>query len=171
MFSKVPQHAVSASRHAIFRPLDSSIARDTISIVRVVLDSSVVVSALRSRRGASFQVLRLLREGRFEIALSVPLAFEYEAVLLRHAGELGLSRDEAEGLVDYLCEVGYKQPIHFLWRPALTDPCDELVLELAVAAECQAIVTHNVRDFAGAARFALRVITPGAFLAWLEEET
>jgi predicted nucleic acid-binding protein len=140
-------------------------------MVRVVLDSSVLVSALRSRRGASFQLLKLLREGRFEIALSVPLAFEYEAVLLRHARELGLSRDEAGGLVDYLCEVGYRQPIHFFWRPSLTNPCDEFVLELAMAAECGAIVTHNVRDFARANRFAVRIMTPGAFLSWLEEQT
>ncbi len=136
----------------------------------MVLDSSVLVSALRSRRGASFQLLRLLREGRFEVALSVPLALEYEAVLLRHAKELGLSRAEADGLVDYLCGVGYRQAIHFLWRPTLSDPRDEFILELAVAARCEAIVTHNVGDFAGATRFAVKIITPGAFLAWLEEE-
>ena len=114
--------------------------------------------------------MKLLRARRFEVALSVPLALEYEAVLLRHARELGLSRDEADGLGDYLCDVGYRQPIHFLWRPALTDPRDEFILELAVAAGCHAIVTHNVRDFAGATRFGVRIIKPGAFLAALEEE-
>lgn len=139
--------------------------------MRVVLDSNVLVSALRSRRGASFQLLKLLREGRFEIAVSVPVALEYESVLRRHSEELGLPRDEADALVDYLCEVGYRQVIHFLWRPTLTDPRDEFILELAVAAGCKAIVTHNVRDFARATRFAVRVMTPGAFLEWLEEET
>jgi predicted nucleic acid-binding protein len=137
--------------------------------VRVVLDSSVLVSALRSRRGASFRVLTLLRAGQFEVALSVPLALEYEAVLVRHAKALGLSRDEADGLVDYLCDVGYRQAIHFLWRPALRDPRAEFVLELAVAARCHAIVTHNVRDFAGATRFGVVIITPGDFLSALEE--
>ena len=134
-------------------------------MLRVVLDSNVLVSALRSRRGASFQLLRLLRAGRFEGALSVPLALEYEAVLRRHARELGLARDEADGLVDYLCDVGYRQTIHFLWRPTLTDPRDEFILELAVAANCNAIVTHNVRDFAGAGRFAVQIVKPGDFLA------
>ena len=76
-------------------------------------------------------------------ALSVPLAFEYEAVLIRHADELGLSRDEAIGLVDYLCYVAHRQEIHFLWRPTLSDPGDEFILELAVAAACDAIVTHS----------------------------
>ena len=136
----------------------------------MVLGSNVLVAALRSRRGASFQIVTLLREGRFEIALSVPLALEYEAVLLGHATELRLARHEAIGLVDYLCAVGYRQEIHFLWRPALPDPRDEFILELAVAAGCEAIVTHNVRDFEGAARFGVKVVTPSAFLGWLEEE-
>ena len=136
----------------------------------VVLDSNVIVAALRSRQGASFELLRQLRDGRFRIAVSVPLALEYEAVLMRHAGELGIASTEAIGLVDYLCDVGQRHEIHFLWRPSLTDPRDEFVLELAVAAGCAAIVTHNVRDFASAHRFGVAVMTPAAFLQRLEEK-
>jgi putative PIN family toxin of toxin-antitoxin system len=135
---------------------------------RVVLDSSVLVAGFRSRRGASFQLLELLRARRFEIAMSVPLALEYEMVLVRHAKELGLKRTEAEGLVDYLCRVAHRQDIHFLWRPALTDPRDEFILELAVAAACEAIVTHNVRDFASAARLGPAILTPAVFLDQIE---
>lgn len=133
--------------------------------MRVVLDSSVLVAALRSRQGASFRLLELLRDGRFDIAISVPLALEYETVLVRHARELGLARDDAVTIVDFLCRVAHRQEIHFLWRPSLSDPQDEFVLELAVAAECQAIVTHNVRDFTGARKFRPQVLTPAAFLA------
>ena len=136
-----------------------------------MLDSSVLVAGFRSRRGASFRLLELLRAKRFEIAMSVPLALEYEVVLIRHARELGLRRDDAEGLVDYLCGVAHRQEIHFLWRPALPDPRDEFVLELAVAARCDAVVTHNTRDFAGASRFRLRVLTPAEFLVQLEERS
>lgn len=135
--------------------------------MRVVLDSNVLVAGFRSRRGASFRVLELLRDGRSEIALSVPLVLEYEAVLLSHAEELGFSKGNAASLVDYLCKVGYKQEIHFLWRPALSDPGDEFVLELAVAAGCHAIVTHNTRDFGGARRFGIPVMTPAEFLTVL----
>ena len=140
-------------------------------MLRVVLDSSVLVAGFRSRRGASFRLLELLRAGRFQIAISVPLAFEYEAVLIRHAEALGLKREDAEGLVDYLCQVGHRQDIHFLWRPTLTDPKDELVLELAMAARCAVIVTHNVRDFAGIGRFTVRVLSPAEFLALVDGES
>ena len=135
----------------------------------VVLDSSVLIAALRSRRGASFRILELLREKRFEIAVSVPLALEYEATLIRHSEELGLSVPEATGLVDYLCDAGHHQEIHFLWRPAQNDPADEFILELAVAGQCPAIVTHNVRDFGGAKSFDIAVLTPGEFLRVLRE--
>jgi putative PIN family toxin of toxin-antitoxin system len=135
----------------------------------VVLDTSVLVAALRSRRGASFRLIELLRAGAFEIAISVPLAVEYEAVLARHAASLGLRHSEVTTIVDYLCAVGKRQPIHFLWRPLLRDPDDEFVLEVAVAAGCQSIITHNVRDFAGAERLGVSILRPSQFLRQLEE--
>jgi predicted nucleic acid-binding protein len=71
--------------------------------------------------------------------------------------------------VDYLCSIGHPQEIHFLWRPTLRDPRDEFVLELAVAARCDTIVTHNLRDFAGAKPFGIKVVTPATFLRLIEE--
>jgi putative PIN family toxin of toxin-antitoxin system len=135
---------------------------------RVVLDSSVLVAGLRSRRGASYHLLTLLRAERFGIAVSVPVVLEYEAVLRRHAEQLGLAETEVTGLVDYLCAIGHRQEIHFLWRPMLRDPRDEAMLELAVAARCRAVITHNIRDFEGAGRFGVAVLTPGAFVRQLE---
>ena len=132
--------------------------------VLVVLDSSVLVAGFRSRKGASFRTLELLRDDRFRIAMSVALALEYEAVLVRHAHELGLSRTEATGLVDFLCSIACCQDVHFLWRPTVRDPRDEFVLELAVASASEAMVTHNVRDFRGADAFGIQVVRPGAFL-------
>src|ERR1700681_254962 len=142
-----------ASTHflKILRP--RGIVGDTIIFVRVVLDSSVLVAGFRSRRGASFRALTLLRAGKFEIAVSVPLVLEYEAVLRRHADALGFATQEVTALVDYLCSVGHRQDIHFLWRPALRDPSDEFVLELAVTAGCRAIVQHKLCAFVGGKAF------------------
>ena len=139
--------------------------------MRVILDSNVLVAALRSRQGASFRVLELLRAGAFEIAVSTPLAVEYEAALTRHAISLGLRRSDVTTIVDYLCNVGKRQSIHFLWRPRLRDPDDEFVLEVAIAARCQSIVTHNVRDFVAAEQLGVKVLRPGQFLRHLEEST
>ena len=136
----------------------------------MVLDSNVLVAGFRSRRGASFEVLRLLEQGRFEVAVSVPLVLEYEATLLYHATELALPPRMATQLVDYLCAIGHRQDVYYLWRPTLADPRDEFVLELAVASRAEAIVTHNVRDFGGADRFGIRVLTPRAFVQRLGDQ-
>ncbi len=136
-------------------------------IPRVVVDTNVVVAGLRSRRGAAFQLLSQVGKGPFEIALSVPLVLEYEDVLLRHTALTKLGQVGVDAVLDYLCKVAHLQRIFYLWRPLLPDPKDDLLLELAVAARCQAIVTYNLRDFVGAEGFGLSVLEPGPFLSGL----
>jgi len=140
----------------------------TIAKVRVVLDTNVLVAALRSRRGASFELLSLIGKGAFDIAVSVSLVLEYESVLLRHIAASHMSEQDIGDLVDYVCDVATWQEVFFLWRPYLRDPNDDLILELAVAAGCEAVVTHNVRDFGGAEQLGIRVVTPGTFLQHLK---
>jgi putative PIN family toxin of toxin-antitoxin system len=132
--------------------------------VLVVIDTNVLVAGVRSRRGASFQLLSRIGTGEFDIAVSVPLVLEYEDVLLRQMAATSLDEADVRDIVDYMCSVATRQEIFSLWRPQLKDPGDDLVLELAVAANCDAIVTHNVRDFGGADRFGIRVVNPGMFL-------
>lgn len=139
------------------------IARATIEWLLVVLDTSVIVAAWKSRRGASFALLERLDDDDFTIALSVPLVIEYEAVLLRHLTH-GRNKSDVTDLVDYLCSVAHLQTIFYLWRPLLRDAKDDLVAELAVAAQARAVVTHDIRDFSGVDRFGVEVLTPGAFL-------
>jgi putative PIN family toxin of toxin-antitoxin system len=136
-------------------------------VVRVVLDTSVIIAAWRSRTGASSALLGLLPARRFEIAVSVPLVLEYEAVLLRHVAVGGRAPKDVAALVDYLCAVAKKQEIFFLWRPFLRDPDDDMLVELAVAAGCDGIVTHNVHDFGGVDSLGLRVFTPAEFLVMI----
>ena len=137
--------------------------------LQVVLDSSVLVAGLRSRLGASYQILERLGTGAFEVNLSVPLVLEYEEVLKRECRALGLSARDVGDVLDYLCSIGRHREIFFLWRPVLRDPFDDHLLELAVEAGCEFIVTHNVRDFARSEEFGVRAITPGAFLHQLDE--
>jgi putative PIN family toxin of toxin-antitoxin system len=128
----------------------------------IVLDTNVLVAALRSRRGSSYRLLSLVDAGLFEINVSVPLVLEYEDVLSRP--ELRLSPDDARDAVDYLCTIGNRHQIHFLWRPYLDDPRDDMVLEVAVGAGCRYIVTFNERDFRDIERFGLQAIRPIEFL-------
>lgn len=140
--------------------LRRGITYDTVVVKRVVLDTNVFVSALRSQRGASHRVLLAVAAGDIEIALSVPLVLEYEDAAKRTAREIGLSSRDVDDVLDYMCSVAHLQAIHFLWRPVLKDPRDDHVLELAVEAGCEVVVTHNTRDFAGSERFGVRVVTP-----------
>ena len=134
-----------------------------------MVDTSVVVAGLRSRRGASYRLLRLLGTGRFEISISVPLVMEYESVLKRQAITLGLEMTDVDDIIDYICAVGERRRIHFLWRPILQDPSDDMVLELAVESRSRYIVTHNLSDFAGIRKLGVEAISPGEFLRRIEE--
>ena len=129
----------------------------------IVIDTNVLVSALRSRAGASHALLAQLGQGRYRHVVTVPLVMEYEDVLLRP----GLVRVDAAvvgDILDYLCATAIRQPVHFLWRPRLPDVKDDMVLEAAVNGQCSAIVTWNVRDFAPAAEFGIVAVDPAAFL-------
>jgi putative PIN family toxin of toxin-antitoxin system len=143
----------------------------TMARPRVVLDTNVVYAGLRSRRGASFQLLKLLAQGAFESAVSVPLVLEYEHSASRLTAETSLSTNDISTALDFLVSVAHLQEVHFSWRPALPDPDDDFVLELAVAAACSHIVTFNLRDFRGSEQFGITPITPNAFLSLLRNSS
>ncbi len=135
----------------------------------VVVDTNVMVAAARSRLGASFALVSRIGSKGFEIALSVPLVLEYEDALLAHQQHTQLSRQDIGAILDYLCSVAKLQEIFFLWRPTLRDPKDEMVLELAVAAEASVIVTYNRRDLEPAESFGIKLSTPLEFLREIGE--
>jgi putative PIN family toxin of toxin-antitoxin system len=131
---------------------------------QIVIDTNVFVSALRSRRGASYRLFMLLDRGDFEINISVPLIVEYEDAAKRIARQVGLTHADIDDIIDYICSVARRRKIHFLWRPILKDPQDDHVLELSVESGCDFVVTHNVRDFLGSEQFGVGVVTPREFL-------
>jgi putative PIN family toxin of toxin-antitoxin system len=138
---------------------------------RVVLDTNVLVAASRSRLGASYQLLRALRDGRYVALASVPLMLEYETVLKRpeQLAASGRSAEMTDAFLDALALRIEPVHLHYLWRPQLRDPADEMVLETALNGRAQALVTLNTADFEPAARFGLPVLTPGAFLQQLQQ--
>ncbi len=136
---------------------------------QIVLDTNVLISALRSRRGPSFRVLSLIGKEKFGIHLSVPLVLEYEAVAKRSRWRGKPSWEHVSNILDYLCAVGQQDQIHFLWRPRARDPRDDMVLEVAVAGQCDGIVTYNKRDFAEAKSFGMELFTPKEFLKKIGE--
>ena len=134
----------------------------------MVLDTDVVIAAMRSPGGASAAILRSARRGRPTILLSVSLALEYEAICRRaeHRLASGLSADEVESFVTAIIAMADPVATHFLWRPQLRDPNDELVLETAVNGNADALVTFNVRDFGTMpARFGIELLSPREALA------
>lgn len=129
----------------------------------MVLDTNVVVAALRSPGGASAALVELALDQTFVLLLSVPLVLEYEAVASDTAQRTvsGLSEAEVRTVISALCSVCRPIELWFLWRPQLRDPADEMVLETAINGRAEALVTFNLRDFAIAAgQFAIDVITP-----------
>lgn len=133
--------------------------------MRIVIDTSVIVAASRSRSGASFSLISSIPSASFRPCLSVGLYAEWQQALSRPENRpAGTSAEVAAGFLRYLASECHLQEIYFLWRPVLRDADDDMVLELAVAARCGIIVTHNVRDFAGADRFGVEAILPGNFL-------
>jgi putative PIN family toxin of toxin-antitoxin system len=139
-----------------------------------VLDTDVLVAAFRSDSGASRRLLEMALAREFEVLLSVPLMFEYEAVLTRpeHLLASRASVEDVGDVLNGLAAVGKRVRLAFRWRPALPDPNDDMVLETAVNGQAHAIVTFNERDFNPASgRFGCLVMRPGDFLRLFTRET
>jgi putative PIN family toxin of toxin-antitoxin system len=136
---------------------------------RVVIDTNVVVSALRSRRGASHKLLLLIDSGKFATCLSVPVLLEYEEVCKRLVGQISLTTSDVDDVLDYLCKQAEPVSIYYLWRPWLKDPKDDMLLELAVAGGCDYIVTYNTTDFQGVEQFGIGLRTAKELLQEIGE--
>lgn len=134
--------------------------------MRAVLDTNVLVSARRSRSGASNALLRSVVRSDFKMLASVPLFLEYEAVLTRpeQLRALRLTSDEVVAFLGHLAGLVEPVELYYLWRPQLADAADEMVLEAAINGRADCIVTFNTRHFEAARRFSIGVSTPAEFL-------
>ncbi len=138
---------------------------------RAVLDTDVLVAAVRSGRGASRVLLTAALERRCPVLASVPLMLQYESVLTRteHLAAAGISAADVDTLLDAIALVAEPIRISFLWRPVLPDPGDDLVLETAVNGRADIVVTFNRRHFeAAAGPFGLEIVAPADAVRRLE---
>ena len=136
----------------------------------IVIDTNVILSALQSRLGKSFELVSKIGTGLFDFAVSVPLVLEYEAILKKHSDRTIFSDTDIESFIDYLCAAGTKTKIFYLWRPYLKDPFDDHVLEVAINANASAIITFNKKDFTEAQNLGIAIQTPKEFLAKREKQ-
>ena len=130
---------------------------------RLVIDTNVLVAAMRNRLGPSFALMQAVRCNAVTMCCSPALFLEYEDVLKRptQLDASGLTARDIDAILNELASKVQAVRTNYQWRPQLRDPADEMVLEAAVNAQAHAIVTYNLRDFGPAQRFGLAVLHPG----------
>jgi len=137
--------------------------------VNVVIDTNVLISALKSKRGASHKLVLSLTESYFIPNISVPLFIEYESIAKRVGMLNELETQDINEILDYFISQSKIRKIFYLWRPFLKDPKDDLVLEVAVQSQSQFIITFNKKDFADCEKhFGIQIVTPQEFLSFME---
>jgi putative PIN family toxin of toxin-antitoxin system len=137
--------------------------------MKAVLDTNVLVAGLKSRLGASFALISLIKTVKVQPAVTTPLLVEYESVLSR-PGLLpaDFRPEDIAGFLDWLVSLSSRHRVHYLWRPHLSDPQDDLVLEAAMAASASYLITFNLRHFRDLATLGIVVLTPAQFLKHLQ---
>ena len=140
--------------------------------MKVVFDTNVLVAAARSRRGASYALVSSIPSHDFQLCLSVSLYTEWQEVLTRTENLApGRTAEDVQNYLRYLAGQSHLQEIHFLWRPFLRDADDDMVLELAFAAGCRHLVTHNVKDFSGSEQLGVTALSPREFLNLIRQKS
>ncbi len=139
--------------------------------MRITPDTSVLVAAARSRNGASFKLMSILPTPGIEIALTIALYTEWQAVMTRPENlPPGATAEDARAFLRYLASIAHLQEVHFLWRPFSRDPDDDMIVECAVSSGCEYIVTHNAKDFRRVEELNVQVIAPADLLNLLKEK-
>ena len=137
-------------------------------MIRAVLDTNILLSSLRSRNGASYQILLRLVRKEFELIIGNTVLAEYEEVLKRECPTFGIPIATVDRLLDALCAASTYFQTSSFWKPALPDPDDEAFAQLALEAKVGYLITHNRRHFPPDRLPALQVILPKEFLLILK---
>lgn len=135
--------------------------------LRAVMDTNVLYAGLRSRRGASFQILDTLWQRKWTLVFSNTVLTEYEEILKREAATLRLDFERINKLLDALCTLAERRHPSETWLPVLHDPDDEALVHLAVESQADHLVSHNPRHLEPARKLGVNLLEPRDFLAIL----
>jgi putative PIN family toxin of toxin-antitoxin system len=131
---------------------------------QIVLDTNVLLAGLRSSLGASYKLLTILNDSRWQLNISTSLVFEYEEILKREKDQIGLSDEDINDVIEAICRIANRCSIFYLWRPSSPDPDDDFLIDLAVECQADFIITYNQKDLQAAQQFGIRVVSPKEFL-------
>lgn len=136
---------------------------------QIILDTNILLAGLRSQRGASYKLLSILNDSRWQLNISITLVLEYEEILKREQQQLGLSLEDINDIINTICFIANKRTIFYLWRPLSPDPDDDFLLDLAIESQADYIITYNQKDLQPAEKFDIQVVTPKQFLQAMGE--
>ena len=131
---------------------------------KIIIDSNVILSGLKSKNGYSFKLLKQIPNNKFKVAISVPLILEYESLLMSNIKTLGLNKKDINDFINYICKISEHTKIYYLWRPFLKDPYDDHLLEVAAASSSKYIITFNIKNFINIEQFGIKVLKPKDFI-------
>ncbi len=136
---------------------------------RVILDTNVILAAMRSQTGASYRLLMTIGHPQWQSVVTPALMYEYEDVARRPGNAPGLSPQDITDILDLIYQQSHRQLVWFSWRPVSPDPGDDLVLDAAVAGGCDFVVSFNERHLRAAREFGIEVLKPAELLKLIGE--
>ncbi len=134
---------------------------------QIVIDTNVILAGLKSKKGASYLLLKHLNTNYFKINISTTLIFEYEYVLKREHENLGLTLEDVDEIINGICHLANHHKIYYLWRPLSKDPNDDFIIDLALKSQANFIISYNQKDLKTIAKFNISILTPKQFLQLL----
>ena len=136
---------------------------------QIVIDTNVILAGLKSKKGASYKLLTILNDQRFQINISTTLVFEYEEILKREQQKIGLNNEDIDNFINGICYLANHHQLFYIWRPLAKDKDDDFLIDLALKCQAQFIVSYNQKDLQPVEKFGISILTPKQFLQLLGE--
>jgi putative PIN family toxin of toxin-antitoxin system len=136
---------------------------------QIVIDTNVILAGLKSKKGASYKLLTILNDQRFQINISTTLVFEYEEILKREQQKIGLNNEDIDNIINGICYLANHHQLFYIWRPLAKDKDDDFLIDLALKCQAQFIVSYNQKDLQPVEKFGISILTPKQFLQLLGE--